>query len=287
MASSIYAPSPACAHVIQSRLLAHDVGRGELVRRPELIRKQAEIDEDLKALAEAEREVGAGLNTASLFAVLQEDWRFLKETIASLTPEDADALHASLLADVAALTSHVGDASNLILDPYLDSYYLMDPILLPLPEGEDLAGRTAMLGKKCLRPGATLTAEQRAEFIRLSGLLRSNLNTTRLRHGQGISEQCRRASPGPPGPTATRVRHRDGTGAATPRSANPSGECDRRVARRLGAADRRATPNQLPAVEPDERGAGHCTEGAHRGLLRQNASGAGMRSGPYCWPSTC
>jgi signal transduction histidine kinase/CheY-like chemotaxis protein len=168
------------AHVIQSRLLAHDVGRGEIVRRPELIRKRAEIDDDLKALAEAEREVGAGLNTASLFAVLQEDWRFLREKLASFTPEDTDALHASLLADVAALTSHVGDASNLILDPYLDSYYLMDPILLRLPKGEDLSGQTAALGKKCLRPGATLTAEQRAEFIRLSGLLRSNLETTRL-----------------------------------------------------------------------------------------------------------
>ena len=166
-------------HVIQGRLLAYDAARGDVVRRPELVRKQAEIDDDLKALTAAEAELGAGLNTASRFGVLQEDWRFLKEKMAGLTPEDADALHAALLADVAALASQVGDASNLILDPYLDSYYLMDPILLHLPEGQDLAGQAAALGQKCLRRGAPLTVEERAEFTRLSGLLRSNLETTR------------------------------------------------------------------------------------------------------------
>jgi len=166
-------------HVIQCRLLALDDVGADQVRRPELMRKLAEIDGDLQALTAAERQLGAGLNTASKFAALQDDWRSLKEKLVAQAPEDADALHAALLADVAALTSHVGDASNLILDPYLDSYYLMDPILLHLPQGEDLAGQAAALGKKCLRPGATLTVKERAEFTRLPGLLRSNLEATR------------------------------------------------------------------------------------------------------------
>jgi len=42
--------------------------------------------------------------------------------------------HAHLLADVRTLIQHAGDLSNLVLDPDLDSYYLMDVTLLGLPQ---------------------------------------------------------------------------------------------------------------------------------------------------------
>ena len=219
-------------HVIQSRLLAHDVARGDLVRRPELIRKQAEIDEDLGALAAAERELGARLNTASQYAVLQEDWRFLKEKLLDLTPQDADALHVSLLADVAALASHVGDASNLILDPYLDSYYLMDPILLHLPEGQDLAGQAAALAKKCLRPGTTLTVEECAEFTRLSDLLRSNLEKTR-----NVMDKAFRSNVG------THLQYR---------LDEPLREFETATEQVLQLLDRRILPEMVIAVPPED-----------------------------------
>ncbi len=166
-------------HVIQGRLLAQAVADGNANRRPEWVRVGQEIDDDLQALTAAEQKFGGELDTASRFAAVLADARSLREKGADQPPGEADALHAALLADVDALASHVGDASNLILDPYLDSYYLMDPILLHLPEGEDLAGQAAALGKKCLRPGAAPTAEDRAELPRLSGQLRSNRKATR------------------------------------------------------------------------------------------------------------
>lgn len=41
---------------------------------------------------------------------------------------------ASLINDVASLYAYIGDVSNLILDPDLDSYYLMDVALLAMPQ---------------------------------------------------------------------------------------------------------------------------------------------------------
>ena len=44
----------------------------------------------------------------------------------------------------------MGNTSNLILDPDLDSYYLMDAILLKLPRGQDLLAQARLLGKKSI-----------------------------------------------------------------------------------------------------------------------------------------
>ena len=50
-----------------------------------------------------------------------------------------------LLEDIRNLTSQVGDKSNLILDMELDSYYVIDAVLLKLPEGADLLSQAQSL----------------------------------------------------------------------------------------------------------------------------------------------
>lgn len=48
-----------------------------------------------------------------------------------------------LVADIRTMITHAGDTSNLILDPDLDSYYLMDVTLLALPQTQDRLGKIA------------------------------------------------------------------------------------------------------------------------------------------------
>ena len=171
-------------HVGQSRLLAKAYAEGNVTVRPDLIRKQAEIDEDFIHVEGVEQELGANLKTAPKFGVLKENRRFLKDRILTLRPADSDELHVKLLADVRDLFAHVGDASNLILDPDLDSYYLMDAVLLKLPAGADLLAQARILGRGVLTRKA-LTPEERTEFIRLAGLIQSNLEQTRA--GMGVA----------------------------------------------------------------------------------------------------
>ena len=137
-----------------------------------LIRKREEIQEDFAALAALERELGGPLKTEGAFRTLQENWRFLAEKMLGLAPADLDDLHAQLLADIQALMARVGDTSNLILDPDLDSYYLMDAVLLKLPEGAQLSGKARILGKKALQQGKALRPAEQEQFVRLGALLR-------------------------------------------------------------------------------------------------------------------
>ncbi len=50
-----------------------------------------------------------------------------------------------LLEEISAATREVGDRSNLILDPDLDTYYLMDAVLLKLPENQTLLFKIRLL----------------------------------------------------------------------------------------------------------------------------------------------
>ncbi|MBL8793967.1 MAG: response regulator [Planctomycetia bacterium] len=175
-------------HVQQSRLLAYDYHQGQVALRPELIRKQAEIDADLEALALVERELGETLRTSGQYTVLRENHRYLREKLFNLEATDSDTLHAKLQADIRTLLSRAGDISNLILDPDLDSYYLMDAVLLKLPEGLDLIGQARLLGRRGLAPGKVLTAEEKADFIQFESLIRSNAEATRAGLERSFSE---------------------------------------------------------------------------------------------------
>jgi PAS domain S-box-containing protein len=166
-------------HAAQSRALAQEVAAGRVAVRPELIRKQAEIDADFAALQAVQQDLGPGLKTAAKYEALRENWRFLREKLLLLDPVSTDDLHLQLLADTRALGSRAGDTSNLILDPDLDSYYLMDAVLLKLPQSQELTVQIRGLARQALTPGGALTAEQRSEFVRLSGLLRASVEETR------------------------------------------------------------------------------------------------------------
>lgn len=61
-------------------------------------------------------------------------WSSLKS---AASEEERGKALTSLIADTRGLIAHAGDTSNLVLDPDLDSYYLMDVTLLALPQTQD------------------------------------------------------------------------------------------------------------------------------------------------------
>ncbi len=84
-----------------------------------------------------ERDYGAGMDSAELAAQL----------LSELTTADTAATLAQARATMRDLVVRVGDKSNLILDPDLDSYYAMDLTLIKLPDLIDrlveMAGQNA------------------------------------------------------------------------------------------------------------------------------------------------
>ena len=124
-------------------LVARHTG-GEKSVQSEITGKAAQIDQAFEALERVDAKLGVTLQfTREGLAkrkrehyrvrTVRQEWQELKTSLPQLKPETCAGQHLHLMADVRTMITHAGDLSNLILDPDLDSYYLMDVTLLALP----------------------------------------------------------------------------------------------------------------------------------------------------------
>ena len=98
------------------------------------------IGQQRRAMAIADRELGAELRTTPMWNVLERKIGALTSTPPRGAPRTLDA-YSETTAMAQALIVQGGNESNLILDPDLDSYYVMDAIITKLPALSDAIGR--------------------------------------------------------------------------------------------------------------------------------------------------
>jgi len=164
-------------HASEHQLSAVDAAQTGRAHTEDMARTRAAMDEDLKSLAAVHAVLGERLQSEAQYKALLDAWHPLhaEQDAARASPER----YAAFIARLRALISHVGNTSNLILDPDLDSYYLMDALVLKLPDAAELARQLWLTGKEVIVPGRVLNARERADFIRLTSLFRSNLDAVR------------------------------------------------------------------------------------------------------------
>jgi PAS domain S-box-containing protein len=165
------------AILVRSRILADESERGLALKRSDLVKLHAEIDgivDEITALFDR----GDRFAAKGRWASLRENLSFLKKTLLADKAKDQDALHLQLIDDLRSLLGHLGDAGALVLDSETESYYLIDA-LQHLPAVESQAGQLAWLARRSLVSDKRLASEQRAEFIRAAGLLRSTAATVK------------------------------------------------------------------------------------------------------------
>lgn len=131
-----------------------------------------EIETQFGALERVERKLGATLKTAERWNYLKEKWQKLKSLDSSLTPKQSFDAHTALIDDIISSIAYVGDTSNLILDPVLDIYYLMDAVIVKLPLAIEQTALARDLGAE-LAAREQLRAGEKAKLIILSGSLKS------------------------------------------------------------------------------------------------------------------
>lgn len=113
------------------------------------------LDAALKLLQAADQKHGGELDAKSPFQEFQAAL-----TAARQDPAKIDAAIAKLR----ALIARVGDSSNLILDPDLDSFYVMDLLVVKLPALIDRIGAVAGVTAR-IAGAASLTMDDRTEFL--------------------------------------------------------------------------------------------------------------------------
>jgi len=171
----------------QHQLLANRYLAGDRAVADALGQKQSQIEQSFAGLIDADARVGKALQfTDEALAQrdrqgrtagnLRSNWQGLKEHLDRLAPPASDEQHQKLVADVRTMIAHSGDMSNLILDPDLDSYYLMDVTLLALPQTQDRLAKIMAEGEAFLRAGVTDDAHRRQFAIHAALLKEADLD---------------------------------------------------------------------------------------------------------------
>jgi PAS domain S-box-containing protein len=197
----------------QHCLLAQRAARGDQQVVEPLLRKQAKIDVAFTALEATDARIGADLQFTDVglakrkrehyrVHTIRMEWRDLRAGLARLDPEACAKLHSHLVTDVRTMITHAGDMSNLILDPDLDSYYLMDATLLALPQTQDRLAAVTAYGEGVLQR-QTISNQEReqlaihttllkeADLDRISGSVQTALNEDENFYGRSATLQAR------------------------------------------------------------------------------------------------
>lgn len=165
----------------EHRHLADEIVHGRTPSDDKLIAKQQQIDHAFDELEAVDARIGADLQFTDAGLAkrkrehyrahtLRGEWTALRQRLQSAPHADTAAAHRHLVADLRMMITHSGDLSNLILDPDLDSYYLMDATLLALPQTQDRLAQGIDHGQEILDRGV-LTEDDRRQLHTYANLL--------------------------------------------------------------------------------------------------------------------
>ncbi|MFP5220710.1 MAG: methyl-accepting chemotaxis protein [Acidobacteriota bacterium] len=135
------------------------------------------VDQAFTTLVELQKSLGDDLQFTPADLAKRDRSKLLPATVEAAwrqarnapTPEALDAL----MADVRGMAAHAGDTSNLILDPDLDSYYIMDVVLLALPLTLDRISK-ALRDALPLTGGSDLSLKERSMIQVYAAMLRES-----------------------------------------------------------------------------------------------------------------
>ncbi len=170
--------------VPQHQLLTVRAAAGDAAAREQLSTRQGQIDRAFDSLDAVDQKLGATLQFTdeglskrkrdrARASSLKKEWQDIKLQLASSKATSADDMHRQLIADIRTMITHSGDISNLILDPDLDSYYMMDATLCALPQTQDRTAVIAAYADGVLRR-KTLTPEDRTQLAVHAALLKES-----------------------------------------------------------------------------------------------------------------
>jgi methyl-accepting chemotaxis protein len=148
----------------ETRRLSYAALGGDSAAKGQLTAAQAKVDEQIKQLDALEQKLNNMLETSEKWSGLKIKWQELKGKLPGLKQQESYDLLTAFAADSLALIAHVGDKSNLILDPELDAYYLMDATLIRIPAlTEEVSQLRELSSGISLRK--TITKDEKTMFI--------------------------------------------------------------------------------------------------------------------------
>jgi methyl-accepting chemotaxis protein len=143
----------------------------------EVTQSQQAVEQATAEVEGVEKKYGADLKATAEWDKLKTKWASLRDTVASTqTPDKVLDAHTDYLNDLNTLITDVGNNSNLILDPDVDSYYTMDTVLTQVPAVAMNVGKAADLAATIAQRHA-ITPEEKTSLTVLTGQITTPLGT--------------------------------------------------------------------------------------------------------------
>jgi methyl-accepting chemotaxis protein len=117
----------------EHRALANMYANGDSTAKEKMITRETKIEEDIKEIDDVNQKLGTSLKASEKWNELKSKWTDLKGKVFHIQAKESLDMHTALIADILDFNNYIGDTSNLILDPDIDSYYLMDAIVIQIP----------------------------------------------------------------------------------------------------------------------------------------------------------
>ncbi|MEG4498883.1 ATP-binding protein [Microcoleus sp. F10-C6] len=148
--------------VIEHRTQVNQYLNGDKSLAPAITTATEKIETAIQNLNAVEKQLSPQFKTSPQWLTLKtsinRNWQRLKKQKFNLFPTQSWQAHTTIVNDILDLIAHIGDVSNLILDPSLDSYYLMNAVVTQLPLTIENTAQAKDLGAK-------LTAQQAKQKI--------------------------------------------------------------------------------------------------------------------------
>ncbi|MBW8370286.1 MAG: methyl-accepting chemotaxis protein, partial [Thiobacillus sp.] len=127
---------------------------------------------------------GGEFKTLAAWQAIQGEWKTLQGQVRGLSPAESFRQHTALIAKVTAFMTQIADASNLTLDPDLDSYYVMDALVTRLPSMTEKLGQARAMGAG-ISARKTITVAERAGMSVMENSVRELLEAAQ--HGLDVA----------------------------------------------------------------------------------------------------
>lgn len=135
------------------------------------------VEADIIALESASKQYGDSLGIDNKLSEINNKWAALKNALQNRSSTEIEAGFITLESTINGVITETGNKSYLILDPDLDTYYVMDTVLLNMPENKDLLFQIWQISNKAAID-KSISSEDQFLVNSLIGRLRSNI--TRL-----------------------------------------------------------------------------------------------------------
>ncbi|HEY9611041.1 response regulator [Allocoleopsis sp.] len=159
-------------NLLEHRRLTREYLSNDKSLKEKITLEQSQIEAGIQSIDAVDRQLGATLETTKNWQSFKQKWQGMKGNALNLSPQVSFEAHTKLIDELLSLILHVGDTSNLITDPVLDSYYLMDAVVTKLPPAIAATAQVRDLNAEIVAD-QIIAENEKAQITILSSLIKS------------------------------------------------------------------------------------------------------------------